>query len=123
MAPICGPCLMSHMGLLIEPKDTPKEFSPVLPFWGHSDRPPHTKLGCDPPGHRHHSCAVFRSSRLLGLAGIVAVSSSTFTTVSMGVAKLAKLGASIFSTDRVVNPKVKTFRWHLYPRPSMYYVL
>ena len=49
MAPICGPCLMSHMGLLIEPKETPQEFSPALPFWGHSDRPPQTKLGCDPP--------------------------------------------------------------------------
>ena len=50
MAPICGPCLMSHMGLLIEPKETPQEFWPALPFWRHSDRPPQTKLGCDPPG-------------------------------------------------------------------------
>ena len=49
MAPICGPCLMSHMGLLIEPKETPQEFSPALPFWGHSDRPHLTKLVCGPP--------------------------------------------------------------------------
>ena len=27
MAPICGPILMSHMGLLIEPKKTPRIFA------------------------------------------------------------------------------------------------
>ena len=62
MAPICGPCLMSHMGLLIEPKETPQEFSPALPFWGHSDRPPQTKLGCDPPDfYCFQTCLDFKS--------------------------------------------------------------
>ena len=32
MAPICGPILMSHMGLLIEPKKNPKNFRLRGPF-------------------------------------------------------------------------------------------
>ena len=50
VAPVCDPSLMVHFDLLsqnIIPQPQ-KNISTALPIWGHSDRPPQTKIGCVP---------------------------------------------------------------------------